>query len=82
MAVHVEQTEGLCSPNSANKKSYTEITVMKQSSRFISLTVVPMVTGSIPIKIRLYDTELMMGIDAIEKSLQVQVSINILASHG
>lgn len=44
------------------------------SSQLVSFTAVPMVTGSIPIKIRLYDTENEMGKDAVEKILNVQVS--------
>ncbi|XP_012718029.2 complement C4-B isoform X1 [Fundulus heteroclitus] len=72
VAVHMEQTEGLCSPASATTSSYSEITVKNASSQFVSFSVVPMVTGSLPIKIRLYDVENEMGIDALEKNLKVQ----------
>uniref|UniRef100_A0A3Q3GFQ5 Complement C4B (Chido/Rodgers blood group) n=1 Tax=Kryptolebias marmoratus TaxID=37003 RepID=A0A3Q3GFQ5_KRYMA len=74
LAVHMEQTEGLCSPASATKASYVTIDVEPQSSHFVSFSAVPMVTGPIPIKIRLYDIENNQGIDAVEKSLNVQVS--------
>uniref|UniRef100_A0A3P9C6H6 Complement C4B (Chido/Rodgers blood group) n=1 Tax=Maylandia zebra TaxID=106582 RepID=A0A3P9C6H6_9CICH len=72
VAVHMEQTEGLCSPGSATKSSYVNITLAPQSSQFVSFSVVPMVAGSIPIKIRLYDMKNSFGIDAIEKTLNVQ----------
>uniref|UniRef100_A0A665VFC1 Complement 4B (Chido blood group) n=1 Tax=Echeneis naucrates TaxID=173247 RepID=A0A665VFC1_ECHNA len=71
VAVHMEQTEGLCSPGSATNTGFVNITVKPQSSQFVSFSAVPMVTGSIPIKIRLYDIENEMGIDAIEKILNV-----------
>ncbi|KAM8735978.1 complement C4-B [Acanthopagrus schlegelii] len=71
VAVHMEQTEGLCSPGSATTSSFVNITVEPQSSQFVSFSAVPMVTGSIPIKIRLYDMEEGRGIDAIEKPLNV-----------
>ncbi|KAM4735658.1 complement C4-B [Anableps anableps] len=72
VAVHLEQTEGLCSPVSATTTSFSEIIVKNHSSQFVSFSVVPMVTGSLPIKIRLYDIEREMGIDALEKNLKVQ----------
>ncbi|XP_030606146.1 complement C4-like [Archocentrus centrarchus] len=72
LAVHMEQTEGLCSPGSATTASYVNITLQPQSSQFVSFSAVPMVIGSIPIKIRLYDMENEQGIDAIEKNLNVQ----------
>ncbi|XP_006801498.1 complement C4-like [Neolamprologus brichardi] len=72
VAVHMEQTEGLCSPGSATKSSYVNITLEPQSSQFVSFSAVPMVAGSIPIKIRLYDIKKSFGIDAIEKTLNVQ----------
>uniref|UniRef100_A0A665VDT9 Complement 4B (Chido blood group) n=1 Tax=Echeneis naucrates TaxID=173247 RepID=A0A665VDT9_ECHNA len=75
VAVHMEQTEGLCSPGSATNTGFVNITVKPQSSQFVSFSAVPMVTGSIPIKIRLYDIENEMGIDAIEKILNVWVNI-------
>ncbi|XP_051812463.1 complement C4-B [Acanthochromis polyacanthus] len=71
VAVHMAQTEGLCSPGSATTTSFVNITVAKQSSQFVTFSAVPMVTGSIPIKIRLYDMEEDLGIDAIEKNLNV-----------
>ncbi|XP_033983582.1 complement C4-B [Trematomus bernacchii] len=71
LAVHMEQTEGLCSPGSATTTAFVNITVEPQSSQFVSFSAVPMVTGSIPIKIRLYDIGNEMGIDAIEKTLNV-----------
>uniref|UniRef100_A0A671UDA8 Complement C4B (Chido/Rodgers blood group) n=1 Tax=Sparus aurata TaxID=8175 RepID=A0A671UDA8_SPAAU len=71
VAVHMEQTEGLCSPGSATTSSFVNITVEPQSSQFVSFSAVPMATGSIPIKIRLYDMEEGRGIDAIEKPLNV-----------
>ncbi|XP_032374181.1 complement C4-B [Etheostoma spectabile] len=71
VAVHMEQTEGLCSPGSATTAAFVNITVKPESSQFVSFSAVPMVTGSIPIKIRLYDMENEMGIDAIEKTLNV-----------
>lgn len=70
----MEQSEGLCSPGSATSTSFVNVTVDPQSSKFVSFSAVPMVTGSIPIKIRLYDMENNMGIDAVEKSLNVLVS--------
>ncbi|KAF3839878.1 hypothetical protein F7725_018595 [Dissostichus mawsoni] len=71
LAVHMEQTEGLCSPGSATTTAFVNITVEPQSSQFVSFSAVPMVIGSIPIKIRLYDIGNEMGIDAIEKTLNV-----------
>lgn len=70
----MEQTEGLCSPGSATTSSFVNITVEPQSSQFVSFSAVHMATGSIPIKIRLYDMEEGRGIDAIEKPLNVLVS--------
>nr|XP_046255837.1 complement C4-B [Scatophagus argus] len=71
VAVHMEQTEGLCSPGSATAASFVNITVEPQSSQFVSFSAVPMVIGSIPIKIRLYDMKNEFGTDAIEKPLNV-----------
>ncbi|XP_044063498.1 complement C4-B isoform X2 [Siniperca chuatsi] len=71
VAVHMEQTEGLCSPGSATTSAFVNITVEQDSSQFVSFSAVPMVTGSIPIKIRLYDMENERGIDAVEKTLNV-----------
>lgn len=77
----MEQSEGLCSPGSATSTSFVNVTVEPQSSKFISFSAVPMVTGSIPIKIRLYDTENEIGIDAVEKTLNVLVSVLITANY-
>ncbi|XP_071372165.1 complement C4-B [Centroberyx affinis] len=71
LAVHMEQSKGLCSPGSATSTAFVNITVEPQSSSFVSFSAVPMVTGTIPIKIRLYDIEQERGIDAIEKTLNV-----------
>ncbi|XP_071324887.1 complement C4-B [Trachinotus anak] len=71
VAVHMEQTEGLCSPGSATTTGFVNITVEPESSQFVSFSAVPMVTGSIPIKIRLFDIENEAGIDAVEKILNV-----------
>ncbi|XP_070691097.1 complement C4-B [Pempheris klunzingeri] len=71
VAVHMEQIEGLCSPGSVTASSFVNITVEPESSQFVSFSAVPMVTGLIPIKIRLYDIENEMGIDALEKNLNV-----------
>ncbi|XP_050931841.1 complement C4-B [Lates calcarifer] len=71
VAVHMEQTEGLCSPGSATTAAFVNITVEPESSQFVSFSAVPMVIGSIPIKIRLYDIENEMGTDAVEKTLNV-----------
>ncbi|KAK5605966.1 hypothetical protein CRENBAI_002730 [Crenichthys baileyi] len=72
VAVHMEQTEGICSPASATAISYREITVKNHSSQFVSFSVVPMVARPLPIKIRLFDVEREMGIDELEKVLKVQ----------
>ncbi|KAK2844441.1 hypothetical protein Q5P01_011100 [Channa striata] len=72
LAVHMEQTEGLCSPGSSTTTGFVNITVKPESSQFVSFSAVPMVTGSIPIKIRLYDIENEIGIDAVEKPLNVR----------
>ncbi|XP_074510063.1 complement C4-B [Sebastes fasciatus] len=71
VAVHMEQNEGLCSPGSATTIAFVNVTVEPESSQLVSFSAVPMVTGSIPIKIRLYDMENEMGIDAVEKTLNV-----------
>nr|XP_043890779.1 complement C4-B [Solea senegalensis] len=71
LAVHMEQTEGLCSPGSATTAAFVNITVKSESSQFVSFSAAPMVSGQIPIKIRLYDIINEVGIDAIEKSLNV-----------
>lgn len=75
----MEQTEGLCSPGSATTKSFVTITLEPRSSQFVTFSAVPMVTGIIPIKIRLYDIDNSYGIDAVEKTLNVLVSESIMA---
>lgn len=70
----MEQSEGLCSPGSATAQTFVNITVEPKTSKFVSFSAVPMVTGSIPIKIRLYDIENEWSTDAIEKPLNVLVS--------
>lgn len=70
----MEQSEGLCSPASATSFSFVNVTLEPQSSKFVSFSAVPMVSGSIPIKIRLYDMEDSSGTDAVEKTLNVLVS--------
>ncbi|KAM4600956.1 complement C4-B [Polymixia lowei] len=72
LAVHMEQSPGLCSPGSATSTSFVNITLAPQSSQFVTFSAVPMATGTIPIKIRLYDIEFDRGIDAIEKILNVK----------
>lgn len=74
----MEQTEGLCAPGSATTTSYVTIDLAPQSSKFVPFSVVPMVTGAIPIRIRLFNIKDEYGIDAIEKTLNVLVSDNIL----
>lgn len=74
----MQQTEGLCSPGSATTTSFVNVTVEPQSSQFVFFSAVPMVIGPVPIKIRLYDIENDLGIDAIEKTLNVMVSDNIV----
>lgn len=69
----MEQTEGLCSPASATQSSFVRTVVKPHSSKFVSFSAVPMVTGSIPIKIRLFDIEAEWGIDAVQKNLLVKV---------
>ena len=70
----MEQTEGLCSPGSATTTSFVNITLQPMSSQHVSFSAVPMVVASIPIKIRLYDMEGELGVDAVEKNLNVLVS--------
>lgn len=74
----MEQTEGLCAPGSATSTSYVTIHLEPESSQFVTFSVVPMVARQIPIKIRLFDIENGYGIDAIEKTLNVLVSDNII----
>lgn len=70
----MEQTEGLCAPGSATATTYVTVNLEPQSSQFVTFSVVPMVTGAIPIKIRLFNIGEELGIDAIEKTLNVLVS--------
>lgn len=74
----MEQTEGLCAPGSATTTSYVTINLEPQSSQFVTFSVIPMVASAIPIKIRLFDIDKGFGIDAIEKTLNVLVSDNII----
>lgn len=74
----MEQTEGLCAPGSATTTSYVTVNLAPQSSQFVTFSVIPMVASAIPIKIRLFDIEKGFGIDAIEKTLNVLVSDNII----
>lgn len=69
----MEQTEGLCSPGSATATTFVNITLKPESSQLVSFSAVPMVDGSIPIKIHLYDIEEDDGLDSIEKTLNVLV---------
>ncbi|XP_056141654.1 complement C4-B [Lampris incognitus] len=71
LAVHMEQTAGLCSPGSATSTTFVNITVAAQSSQHVTFSAVPMVSGPVLIKIRLYGIENERGIDAIEKILNV-----------
>lgn len=68
-------TEGLCSPGSASASTYVNITVAQQSSKSVPFSAVPMTIGTIPITIRIYDRNNDLGVDAIEKLLNVRVSI-------
>ncbi|KAK7886647.1 hypothetical protein WMY93_026268 [Mugilogobius chulae] len=71
VAVHMAQTEGLCSPGSATSVSFVNITVSPDSSQTVTFSAVPMRSGSIPITIRLYDISEKKEIDAIKKPLNV-----------
>ena len=73
LAVHMKQVDGLCSPAAKTSKSYQEIQVGALSSLTVSFPAVPMALGSIPIIIQLYDREHELGVDAIQKTLSVQV---------
>uniref|UniRef100_A0A1A8RTY4 Uncharacterized protein n=1 Tax=Nothobranchius rachovii TaxID=451742 RepID=A0A1A8RTY4_9TELE len=72
LAVNLEQTDGLCAPASATKGTHVTVDVEPMSSQLVPFSVVPMASGPIPIKIRLYDTENQKGLDAVEKTLNVQ----------
>ncbi|XP_072316356.1 complement C4-B [Eucyclogobius newberryi] len=71
VAVHMAQSEGLCSPGSATSVSFVNITVKPVSSQVVTFSAVPMKSGSIPITIRLYDINGEREVDAIEKPLNV-----------
>uniref|UniRef100_A0AAZ3S5Z8 Complement 4B (Chido blood group) n=1 Tax=Oncorhynchus tshawytscha TaxID=74940 RepID=A0AAZ3S5Z8_ONCTS len=66
------ENDKLCSPGSSSIKTYVNITVEAHSSKAVTFSAVPMETGPIPIKIRLYDIENEDGSDAIEKILNVR----------
>nr|XP_015796075.2 complement C4-B isoform X1 [Nothobranchius furzeri]XP_054596295.1 complement C4-B isoform X1 [Nothobranchius furzeri] len=72
LAVNLDQTDGLCAPASATKGTHVTVAVEPMSSQLVPFSVVPMASGPIPIKIRLYDTENEKGLDAVEKTLNVQ----------
>uniref|UniRef100_A0A3B3ZWR5 Uncharacterized protein n=1 Tax=Periophthalmus magnuspinnatus TaxID=409849 RepID=A0A3B3ZWR5_9GOBI len=71
VAVHMAQSEGLCSPGSATSVSFVNVTVSPDSSQTVTFSAVPMRSGSIPIQIRLYDINKESELDAIEKILNV-----------
>uniref|UniRef100_A0A674EB75 Complement C4B (Chido/Rodgers blood group) n=1 Tax=Salmo trutta TaxID=8032 RepID=A0A674EB75_SALTR len=72
IALHMERNDKLCSPGSSSIKTYVNITVEAHSSKAVTFSAVPMETGPIPIKIRLYDIENEDGSDAVEKILNVR----------
>uniref|UniRef100_A0A4W5PZF4 Complement C4B (Chido/Rodgers blood group) n=1 Tax=Hucho hucho TaxID=62062 RepID=A0A4W5PZF4_9TELE len=74
IALHMEKNDKLCSPGSSSMKTYVNITVEAHSSKAVTFSAVPMETGPIPIKIRLYHIENEDGSDAIEKILDVRVT--------
>lgn len=71
LAAHMEQVPGLCSPGSATLVAYVNVSVAPQSSELVAFVAVPMESGQIPIKIRLYDIIKKKEIDAVEKLLNV-----------
>uniref|UniRef100_A0A3B3ZY48 Uncharacterized protein n=1 Tax=Periophthalmus magnuspinnatus TaxID=409849 RepID=A0A3B3ZY48_9GOBI len=75
--VHMAQSEGLCSPGSATSVSFVNVTVSPDSSQTVTFSAVPMRSGSIPIQIRLYDINKESELDAIEKILNVWVSVKV-----
>uniref|UniRef100_A0A3B3ZXQ1 Uncharacterized protein n=1 Tax=Periophthalmus magnuspinnatus TaxID=409849 RepID=A0A3B3ZXQ1_9GOBI len=77
VAVHMAQSEGLCSPGSATSVSFVNVTVSPDSSQTVTFSAVPMRSGSIPIQIRLYDINKESELDAIEKILNVWVSVKV-----
>ncbi|XP_056449071.1 complement C4-like isoform X1 [Gadus chalcogrammus] len=71
LAVHMEQTPGLCSPGSSTFTAFVNVSVESGSSTLVTFAAIPMISGAIPIKIRLYDFNNNREPDAIEKSLNV-----------
>ncbi|CAL8299205.1 unnamed protein product [Gadus morhua 'NCC'] len=71
LAVHMEQTPGLCSPDSSTFTAFVKVSVESGSSTLVTFAAIPMISGAIPIKIRLYDIINRWQPDAIEKSLNV-----------
>uniref|UniRef100_A0A8C5BZ65 Uncharacterized protein n=1 Tax=Gadus morhua TaxID=8049 RepID=A0A8C5BZ65_GADMO len=74
LAVHMEQTPGLCSPDSSTFTAFVKVSVESGSSTLVTFAAIPMISGAIPIKIRPYDIINRWQPDAIEKSLNVWVS--------
>ena len=70
----MEQTPGLCSPDSSTFTAFVKVSVESGSSTLVTFAAIPMISGAIPIKIRLYDFNNNREPDAIEKSLNVWVS--------
>ena len=70
----MEQAPGLCSPGSSSFAAFVNVTVGNHSSTLVSFAAVPMKSGPIPIKIRVYDFRNNEELDAIEKNLNVWVS--------
>lgn len=73
----MQQTEGLCTPGSATTSAFVNITVQPSSSQFVTFSAVPMVAGLVPIKMSIYDIDNELGLDAIEKNLNVKVSVRL-----
>ncbi|MBN3295253.1 CO4 protein, partial [Amia calva] len=71
LSVYMKGVEGLCSPGTATNQKHQNVTVAAHSAQSVSFSVVPMMTGKIPIAVLIYDRELEMGLDAIEKELLV-----------
>ncbi|KAF5901104.1 complement C4-like, partial [Clarias magur] len=71
LAVKMKQVDGLCSPGASSSNSHVPITVAGGSSETVTFTAVPLKDGEIPITIQLYNTEFMLGVDAIQKTLLV-----------
>uniref|UniRef100_A0A8C5A6U7 Uncharacterized protein n=1 Tax=Gadus morhua TaxID=8049 RepID=A0A8C5A6U7_GADMO len=71
LAVHMEQTPGLCSPDSSTFTAFVKVSVESGSSTLVTFAAIPMISGAIPIKIRPYDIINRWQPDAIEKSLNV-----------